>query len=300
VVPLPFFINITCKSGLNHYLCFGQTNKTNMKNIVSYGGGTQSTALILMALNGDYGLQRPDFGVYADTGGEPEFIDNYVRWFINYIKQHYDFDIYITKNKTGLYNLWYEPEKISEDGRKYTQSLPPFFVLNPDRSKSMIRKRQCTEDYKVKPFNKLVNSIIGREPYVKWFGISFDERSRMKISTTKRITYYYPLVEKYINRVDSINYIHKLGIREPQRSSCFFCPYHSDRYWQWLKDFHPTIFHDAVDFENVVRARSKHYLRGEIFLHRSCKPLDQIQFTDKDQLNMFPELIDECGGECGI
>ena len=271
-----------------------------MKNIVSYGGGTQSTALILMALRGDYGLIRPDFGIYADTGGEPAFIDNYVRWFIAYVKKNYDFDIYTTQNKTGLHDLWYfEPEKISKDGRKYTPSSPPFYVLNPDRSKSIIN-RQCTKDYKVTPLNKLVNSIIGREPYIKWFGISFDERSRMKISTTKRITHYYPLVDNFINRVDSINYIKKLGIREPQRSSCFFCPFHSDRYWQWLKDYHPTIFDDAVDFENAVKARNNDFLKGEIFLHRSCKPLSEVIFSDPDQLNMFPELIDECGGECGI
>jgi hypothetical protein len=36
-----------------------------MKEIVSYGGGTQSSALIIMALEGDYNLPRPDFAVFA-------------------------------------------------------------------------------------------------------------------------------------------------------------------------------------------------------------------------------------------
>ena len=73
-----------------------------MKEIVSYGGGTQSTALILMALEGDYGLVRPDFGVWADTGGEPQFIYDYVDYFIDYVKDKYDFDIFKIKHKDGL------------------------------------------------------------------------------------------------------------------------------------------------------------------------------------------------------
>ncbi|MFA5715636.1 MAG: hypothetical protein WC998_07845 [Candidatus Paceibacterota bacterium] len=272
-----------------------------MKNIVSYGGGTQSTAMILMALNGDYGLQRPNFGVYADTGGEPEFINEYVRYFVDYVKQKYDFDIFITKYKDGIVNkLTLEAVRKAKSGLGYTSSNPPYFTLNPDGTKGMMM-RQCTVDFKTNPISKLINSKLERgENYRIWIGISFDERSRMKISMKKRRTNYYPLVDNFIRRNDSINYVKKLGIKSPLRSSCFFCPFHSDRYWQWLKDFHPSEFERAVEFEKTVQERQNDYATSKIFLHRSCINLDQVIFTDKDQLNMFPELIDECGGECGI
>jgi len=271
-----------------------------MKEIVSYGGGTQSTAMILMALRGDYNLRRPDFAVYADTGGEPQFINDYVRWFVNYVKKEYDFDIFIANHRDGLlHKLTDEQPKKARSGEIYTSSTPPYFILYPDGTIGMIM-RQCTSDFKTNPFNKLVNSKLKRgEPYRKWLGISFDERSRMKVST-KRVKNYYPLVDLFIRRIDSINYIKTLGIKQPQRSSCFFCPFHSDRYWQWLKDFHPTEFERAVQFERTVQARQNDFAKSQIFLHRSCKSLDQVQFTDENQLNMFPELIDECGGECGI
>lgn len=272
-----------------------------MKNIVSYGGGTQSTAMILMALNGKYGLQRPDFGVYADTGGEPEFINEYVRYFIDFVKQKYDFDIYITQYKQGIvHKLLYEEERKSKSGLGYTSSSPPYFTLNPDGTKGMMM-RQCTPDFKTNPIAKLINSKLERgEKYRMWIGISFDERSRMKISTNKRRINYYPLVDNFIRRKDSIDYILSLGIKKPQRSSCYFCPFHSDRYWQWLKDFHFEEFNKACEFEKAVQARQNDYATSKIFLHSSCKLLDQVIFTDKNQLNMFPELIDECGGECGI
>lgn len=272
-----------------------------MKNIVSYGGGTQSTAMILMALNGDYGLQRPDFGVYADTGGEPEFINEYVRYFIKLVKDTFDFDIFTTQAGDGiLQKLTVEPERRGKSGLAYTSSNPPYFTLNPDGTKGMMM-RQCTPDFKTNPIAKLINSKLARgEKYRMWIGISFDERSRMKISTNKRRENYYPLVDNYIRRADSIAYVKKWGIKMPQRSSCFFCPFHSDRYWQWLKEFHISEFERAVDFEKTVQNRQNDYNTSQIFLHRSCKPLDQVQFTDENQLNMFPELIDECGGECGI
>jgi len=122
-----------------------------MKNIVSYGGGTQSTAMILMALEGKFNLPRPDFGVYADTGGEPEFINEYVRYFVNYVKQKYNFDIFVTQNKQGLvHKLMVEPPRVSKTGGHYTSSVPPYFTLDNSGKVGMLM-RQCTSDFKTNP-----------------------------------------------------------------------------------------------------------------------------------------------------
>lgn len=268
-----------------------------MKNIVSYGGGTQSTALILMALNGEYNLPRPDFGVYADTGGEPEFINEYVRYFIDYVKQKYDFDIFIVKRKgVGLAeNLMSEP-KTSKQGNTYINSIIPFYV----KGMGML-KRSCTSDYKVIPVERFIKSKINKgEKIRQWMGISFDERQRVKISMEKWREYYYPLVDNKVRRIDSIEYVKSQGLKTPQRSSCTFCPFHSNNYWQWLKDYHPNEFQKVVNIENIFRSRKMTGLPNDYFLHKSCKPINEVIFSDPDQLNMFPELIDECGGECGI
>jgi len=271
-----------------------------MKNVVSYGGGTQSTALILMALNGEYGLERPDFAVFADTGGEPEFINEYVKYFKDYCKNEYDFDIHIIMKGFGLtHRLLYEVQQ-SRNGKFYTSSTPPYFTLSDDGNKGMLN-RQCTSDYKVHPISKFITNILGRGvKYNLWLGISFEERSRMRISTTKKITNYYPLVDNYVKRMGSVDYVKNAGLRTPQRSSCYFCPYHSDRYWTWLKKTHPAEFGKAIEFERVVQSRQLDYMRCKPFLHRSCINLGDVRFEDDNQLNLFPELIDECEGYCGI
>jgi len=272
-----------------------------MKEIVSYGGGTQSTAMILMALNGKFDLPRPDFAVFADTGDEPEFVNEYVKYFIDLVKHHYDFDIYTTKHKNGLSNHLLSPPQKSRDGRFYTSSVPPFFTLDENGKKGMLM-RQCTSDFKTNPLSKLINSKLKRaEPYRLWIGMSFDERSRMKVSNLKRRTNYYPLVDNFVNRIDSINYVKLLGVKPAQRSSCVFCPFHSDRYWVWLKKYHSSEFQRAVDFEIKIQAQANwDYSKTKYFLHSDCKPLSEVVFANKNQLNIFPELIDECDGLCGI
>lgn len=271
-----------------------------MKNIISYGGGTQSTALILMALEGMYDLTRPDFAVYADTGGEPEFINEYVIYFKDLVKQEYNFDIHIIMKDKGLVDYLLHGKKKSRTGRFYTSSTPPYFTLSEDGNKGMLN-RQCTSDYKIHPISKFITGELGRAvPYRLWMGISFEERSRMKISTTKKVINYYPLVDNYVKRMDSVKYVMGLGVRMPQRSSCYFCPYHSDRYWKWLKKDHPDEFQKAIDFELAAQERQSEYMTDKPFLHRSCIPLSDVRFEDDTQLNLFPELIDECDGYCGI
>ena len=269
-----------------------------MKQIVSYGGGTQSTAMILMALNGKFDLPRPDFGVYCDTGAEPQFINDYVDYFIDYVKQKYNFTIHKFQHKKGLeYHLLKPPIK-SRKGNFYVSSVPPFYTLAPNGNIGMLM-RQCTGDFKTKPINKFVNSIIPRaEIYKMWIGISFDERSRMKISTYKKRVNYYPLVNNFVRRHNAIDYVKELGLRPPQRSSCYFCPFHSDPYWRWLKQYHRAEFQRACDFETNVQTNVQ--TNDVPYLHDSCKPLDRVIFNNENQLNMFPELIDECDGECGI
>lgn len=277
----------------------------NEYNIVSYGIGTQSTGLILMALNGEYDLPRPDFAIFSDTGAEPEFIYDYFDYFDyfqKYCKKHYGFDIYLTRKKgRTLLEKLTNPQKQSRNGF-YTTSVPPFFTLNADGTKGMLR-RQCTSDYKTNPTNSfIIKTIEKKVKYNLWLGMSFEERSRMRISNNKRRVNKYPLVNNFIIRKMTIDYVKEKGLKTPQRSSCFFCPFHSSRYWKWLKKEHIKEFIRACELEEKIQSmqNTNSILKLIPFLHRSCKLLADIDFDADTQLYMFPELIDECEGYCGI
>ena len=60
----------------------------------------------------------------------------------------------------------------------------------------------------------------------------------------------------------------------------------------------PSSFADAVAFDKAIRKST----RGDKqqFMHRSCKPLDEVDFRnleDMGQLNMFNN---ECEGMCDV
>ena len=252
-----------------------------------------------MALNGDYGLQRPDFGVYADTGSEPEFINEYVQYYTDLVKSRYGFEILYTKRNNGLADHLLNG-KLRTVGTFFSDAAPPFYTLNKNGTKGMLM-RQCTSEFKKNPLTKLINSRKKRgEYYNLQLGMSIEEQSRMKVSGIKFRTNIYPLVEKRIRRIDSINYVKDKGLRKPQRSSCYFCPFHSDRYWLWLKKEHKETFLQAVEFEYAINKRAESFNDIRYFCHKKCIPLDFVKFDNEDQLNMFPELIDECDGYCGI
>ena len=61
----------------------------------------------------------------------------------------------------------------------------------------------------------------------------------------------------------------------------------------------PSEFADAVEFDKKIRQGSRS-IKDEVFLHRKCIPLDEVEFNKKEtdkQLDMFNN---ECEGMCGV
>ena len=64
-----------------------------------------------------------------------------------------------------------------------------------------------------------------------------------------------------------------------------------------MKKNNPEEFADAVEFDKNIRLINKDPDMKN-YTHRSCKPLDEVDFDKKDnQLDMFNN---ECEGMCGV
>lgn len=167
-------------------------------------------------------------------------------------------------------------------------------------------KRQCTSEYKIEPIEKEIRRLLDYKPRQRipdlsarqWFGISVDELGRMSRSRVAWKSHYYPLVEKRISRAGCIEWLQQHGFPVPPRSACLGCPFHSNDEWRSLRDTSPTEWADAVAVDRAIRNCGG--LRGEVFLHRSCKPLDEADLrtdAEKGQLSLWQ---DECTGMCGV
>ena len=134
-------------------------------------------------------------------------------------------------------------------------------------------------------------------------GISIDEVFRMKTNRIKYITNVYPLIEEKISRQDCKQWMKDQGYPIPPRSACTFCPYHSTEEWLNVKK-NPEEWAAVVAMDKAIRNTERFKVGGkssavkdELYLHRSCIPIDQVNFEKEDpQLDLFNS---ECEGMCG-
>lgn len=256
-----------------------------MVNVISLGAGKQSSYMLLRALQGEFEF-KPDYAVFADTGCEPDYVYDYLHWLIKYVKDTYNFTITVVSSG----NLQEDIEKYV-DGKVKRVAMIPLYLDNGG-----IVNRQCTMDYKIRPVRKFLQSVRNGNRVRLWIGISLDEIERMKISPVKYVEHYYPLIKNRISIDEIINWYNVNKMREPGKSACLICPFHSMSYWTIFKKQFPSEFEKACVFDDKIRDYPN--LRNKTFLNKMRKPLRDIDFST--QSSLFPEMIEECHGLCGL
>ena len=283
-------------------------------NVLSLGAGVQSSALALMAAHGEI-TPKPDFAVFADTGAEPTEVYEWLETLTELIKRApHPYPVHIVKK--GDLTAEQLKVRISQGkgkkpkGETYIKKLIPMFGITPDGEKRGAIGRSCTEDYKILPIRKMLREKCNIKRGQKhnsvtiWIGISWDEIQRAKISRVEWNQHRWPLLETKTNRIGCIKWMIDNGYPIPPRSACYYCPFHSDTEWRRLRDDDPVHFQKAVEFDHELRKQfSTHdrFMNMEVYLHNSCKPLDEIDFdNDEDKGQQVWDFQAECEGMCGV
>ncbi len=279
-------------------------------NILSLGAGVQSSTVLLMSCRGV--LPKLDAAIFADTQWEPKAV---YEWLDKVLEPE--------AAKAGIPLFRVTAGNIREDALRsrmradeYKQieggrwaSMPLYTQLKDKDSEGMIR-RQCTKEYKIEPVQKKARELRERSaeggpigtvatlPHVHlWMGISGDEKRRMRMSKVYWIEHFYPLVfefERPWHRRDCVKWLKDQGFPEAPRSACIGCPYRSNKEWRSLA---PEEWTDAVAFDKSIRQIGG--LTADTYLHRSCKPLDMIDFSTPEERGQG-NWIEECEGMCGV
>jgi hypothetical protein len=132
-------------------------------------------------------------------------------------------------------------------------------------------------------------------PVEMWLGISLDEIERMKLSNYHRITYRYPLIDERITREDCKRYLEDKDFMNVKKSSCVFCPYHSNQQWKEIKSNYPEEWKKVLKVDNKIRDLTKKGIKDKLYLHSSRKPIEEA-YLQEDQEELF--MCEE--GYCGI
>lgn len=264
---------------------------------LSFGAGVQSSALLVMSNLGLKGCPRAEAAIFADTGDEPQWVYDH----LEYMKGWSDIPVEVVSKGCLSADLI-----ARHKGIKKRFACIPAFTADEKYMGNAILRRQCTREYKIEPIEKLVRALLGYKPRQRikeevacLLGISVDEVTRMRPSRTRWITNRFPLVDASMSRHSCLLLLQEHGLPLPKKSSCRFCPYHSDVFWRDLKDNHPDEFHKATEFDRSIRDMTMSGLVRPAFLHRSLAPLDEVDLTDpqEDQVDMFQN---ECEGYCGV
>ncbi len=265
-------------------------------HVISLGAGVQSSVMSLMAARGLI-LPMPVAAVFADTQDEPKAVYKWLDW----LESQLPFPV-IRTSCGKLSELATRVRISKKTGMTYLKPSIPAYTKYGDDRKPGRMQRHCSLTVKIDLIRREAKKLAGKgRKAVTWIGISTDEVERMKESNDARIIHRWPLLEDGVmmSRAMCLKWAKDNNLPEPPRSSCIYCPFHSDEEWIRIRRESESEFQFAVDFEKRLQAAQKQCprLSSVPFLHASRIPLDQVVF---DQKRKSDKSQSPCEGICGV
>jgi len=265
-------------------------------NIISLGAGVQSSTMALMAAHGEI-TPMPDCAIFADTQFEPKAVYTHLDW----LETQLPFPVHrVTAGDIRADHV----AGLNTTGQRFAGM--PLFTKDGGMA-----RRQCTSEYKIIPVYKMLRKLLGLKPRQRgpkesavhlWMGISTDEAMRMKPSRWHYIEHVWPLIDAEMSRQDCLRWFEEaFPGRVLAKSACIACPFHNDAMWRDMKIKDPQSWEVAVQFDRQIRNKGqKQNLKQQLFVHRSCKPLDEVDFRNLEDLGQINMFNNECEGMCGV
>lgn len=242
--------------------------------VISYGGGVQSTALLVLAA-----LRVIDFRtfLFANVGNDSEHPKTiaYVRDVAAPFAEQHGIDLWSLDRVLTRGDRAGETETLygtlmREDSRR---------IPIPVRmSSGAPGTRSCTADFKIKVIGRWLkeHGATADDPATVGIGISLDEVDR--VNARRAMAYerpVYPLLDHDppLTRQDCMRVIGDAGLPIPHKSSCWFCPFHRVQTWAEMRRDEPDLFDRAVHLEQTLNERRTELGRDPVWLTRYNKPL---------------------------
>ncbi|MFI0008561.1 phosphoadenosine phosphosulfate reductase [Streptomyces globisporus] len=261
-----------------------------IRSAVSYGGGVQSTALLVLAAQG-----RVDFRTFlmANVGDDSEhprtlhFLEEYARPFA----AEHGIELAVLDRvmvRSGETRTLYG--QLTKEG---SRSIP----IPVRMSNGAPGTRQCTAEFKIK--------VVGRElkrrgatkqhPATVGVGISLDEISRAnKRRCEPHEEIVYPLLDLGLRRIDCVRIIREAGLPVPPKSSCWFCPFQRPETWHDMRRNEPDLFEKSCQLEELLNERRDTLGKDHVYLTRFGRPLRQAIPDGVDVLPGFEDTDGLC------
>lgn len=210
---------------------------------VSYGGGTNSTAMLCGFVDK---AVKPDLILFADTGAEMPHTYDHVAFMQTKVQEWWSMEIVVVR----------VPNLTIIDHCEKTHMLPSLAYGH----------RSCSQKFKHEPMEDYIKAWATAKvsEFTKAIGYGADEGHRVNGKPlTKQLrvglteTYWYPLVDWQWRREECMAAICRHGIPQPGKSACFFCPASKRSEVLRLAKNHPELMKKALEIENAAQARHR-------------------------------------------
>lgn len=226
--------------------------------VLSYGGGVQTVAMVALVLRGV--LPRPDHIVIADTNREKQSTWDYLAEIVQPALECEGMRVKIAGHDLSTVDLYAHNGDLLLPVYTRTGKLPTF----------------CSNEWKKRVVQRWLR-LQGAEQCNVWIGFSTDESTRYENSRYDKGWYIrtFPLYDMGLSRADCLSIIADMGWPEPSPSACWMCPNMTDPEWLQMKRDYPTDFQKAMDLEAEIREWD-----DEVWLHGSRRPLGLTEFDE--------------------
>jgi hypothetical protein len=270
--------------------------------VLSYGGGVQSTALLVLAGTGQLDIDAALFANVGDDSEHPATLQ-YLREIAIPWATERGVAVHMlnrVRRNGACETLW---GRLTKTG---SRSLP----IPVRMSNGAPGPRSCTSDFKIRVIGRWLKAhgATADTPATVCIGISVDEIHRANTRRSEpheRVT--YPLLDLRMTRLDCGRLIaqqplstqHAVRLRPiadtfgsfvatqlrrsdftrlpiPPKSSCFFCPFHRPTTWAAMRAEEPELFERSCYLEDTLNTRRAALGKDPVYLTRFNKPLRTV------------------------
>ena len=223
-----------------------------MKNYLSFGGGVNSVAMMLLLM---------DEGMEFGPGKDCEAV--YV-WMPDWPETH---EYLMMLEEKG-----YPITVITSQGMRTTMGTKEGNLYEYAWKQRMMPQRHprwCTARFIVGTLIKYYSP-----PAFVMIGIGADEAHRAKMNSTGGIEHRFPLIERNVDRKGCLDIIAAHGLLLPIKSGCYICPFQRVSQFKQLRRKHPELFCKLVELEK--RNNEYRVLKGNQPYYNLKKPISQV------------------------
>lgn len=227
------------------------------RDVVSYGGGRQTTAMLVLAAQDRIPHRTFLFANVGDRAENPATLAYFHEHALPFAAKH-GLELREVRwvDRTGRVRDLYD-DLLRQDNS----------LTIPLRDSGGFGPRKCTSRYKIEVVAREVKRLGAtvEQPFDVAIGIAVDEIERAKPGVVKQQPWTirtYPLLDLGLFTRDCLRVIAEAGLPQPPRSACSFCPFQGEEEWRRQRDETPELFARNVALDATMRERHER-LRGD-------------------------------------